>query len=87
MAKFNEKYNVEVFTVAEWAELDGYTEEEAMEVYRSEEGVPAVEIYANIDSAICGVKYADGRFGIFGAGMDTDNVTEEEMYAAIEAGF
>jgi len=79
--------NVRKYTVGEWAEFDGYELEEAMEVYRSESGVPAVEIYADVDSAICGVRYADGTFGIFGAGMDTDGVTEEEMYEAIEAGF
>lgn len=87
MSRFDEKHNVEVFTLAEWCEFDGYELEEAREVYSSAKGSVAVEIFSNIDSAICGVKYEDGTFGVFGAGSDMDGVTEEEMYAAIEAGY
>lgn len=87
MSRFDEKHNVEVFTLEEWCEFDGYEPEEAEEVYSSAKGSVAVEIYANVDSTICGVKYMDGTFGVFGAGSDMDGVTEEEMYAAIEAGF
>ena len=84
MSRFDEKHNVEVFTVEEWCEFEG---EDMTDAYMSENGVQAVELFANIDSAICGVKYEDGTFGVFGAGSDMDGVTEEEMYAAIEAGF
>ena len=76
-----------MFTIEEWCEFDGCGLEEAKENYRSTHGSAAVEIFANVDSAICGVKYEDGTFGVFGAGSDMDGVTEEEMYAAIEAGF
>lgn len=84
MSRFDEKHNVEVFTLEEWCEFDG---EDMTEAYRSAKGVQAVEIFANVDSAICGVKYEDGTFGVFGAGSDMDGVTEEEMYGAIRAGF
>lgn len=46
-----------------------------------------IAIYADEESAIAGCKYEDGTFGIFGAGMDTDGLTEDEMYEGINSGY
>lgn len=87
MARINLGNGIVEYTLEEWAEFDGYELEEAKEVYSSTNGSVAVKIYADEESAVCGVQYEDGTFGVFGAGMDTDGVTKEEMYAAIEAGY
>lgn len=79
--------NVHEYTIGQWAEFDGFTVEETIEIYRSYEHGDAVTIYCDEESAICGVKYADGTFGIFGAGTDEDGLTECEMYTSIRYGY
>ena len=79
--------NVMNYTVEEWAEFDGLTVEEINKYYGSKKHGQPVEFYSDEESAVAGVKYTDGTFGCFGAGMDTDGLTEDEMMMAIRAGF
>lgn len=88
MARINLGNGIVEYTLEEWAEFDGYEIEEAREVYSSTiNGSVAVKIYADEESAVCGVEYEDGTFGIFGAGMDEDGLTKDEMYTGIAAGY
>lgn len=81
--------NIKEYTVQEFNDLFDYGTEpdEVVEVYASRIHGAAVAIYADEESAVAGCKYEDGTFGIFGAGMDEDGLTEDEMYTGINAGY
>lgn len=81
--------NIKEYTVQEFNNLFDYGMEpdEVVEAFASRIHGEAVAIYADEESAIAGCKYEDGTFGIFGAGMDTDGLTENEMYEGINAGY
>lgn len=65
---------------------DGYTEDDIYNIYSSANGARGVAIYVDEESAVAGIKYEDGTFGVFGAGMDADDLTENEMYDGIAYG-
>lgn len=81
--------NIKEYTVQEFNDLFDYGMEpdEVVEAYASRIHGAAVAIYADEESAVAGCKYEDGTFGIFGAGMDEDGLTEDEMYTGINAGY
>ena len=70
------------YNALQWSNFDGCTVEEVYEDY----GNDVVAFYAMDESAVAGVEHADGTFDIFGAGMDENNVTYEEMISAIKSG-
>lgn len=81
------------YTILEWAEIDGYevgvngyTRKDIEEIYSSEFGHGrGVTVFASTDeeAAVVGIEYEDGTYGIFGAGMDADGLTWEEMIEGI----
>lgn len=71
----------------EYATVDGFDMSEFHEVFDSVFHGTVIEFYVDEDSAVAGCKYKDGTFGIFGAGMDEDGLTEDEMYDGISAGY
>ena len=81
--------NIKEYTVQEYVDVFEYGMEpdEAVEEFASRIHGAAIVIYADEESAIAGCKYEDGTFGIFGTGMDEDDLTEEEMYTGINAGY
>ena len=81
--------NIKKYTVQEYVDVFEYGMEpdEIVETFASPFHGAAIAIYADEESAIAGCKYEDGTFGIFGAGMDEDGLTEDEMYTGINAGY
>lgn len=81
--------NIKEYTVQEFADNFEYGMEpdEVAEMFASPFHGAAIAIYADEESAIAGCKYEDGTFGIFGAGMDEDGLTEDEMYTGVNAGY
>ena len=78
---------IEVMTPDKYAAIDGYDDMcEFHEVYDSDFHGTVVEFYVDKESAVAGCKYVDGTYGIFGAGMDEDDITYEEMVDGIEYG-
>lgn len=73
---------VKKYTVEQWSLVDGLSVEELYEVY----GNDVIAFYAMDESAVAGSQHVDGTFDIFGAGMDKNNVTYEEMMEAIRNG-
>ncbi len=81
--------NIKEYTVQEFVNVFEYGMEpdEAVETFASPFHGAAITIYADEESAVAGCKYEDGTFGIFGAGMDEDDLTEKEMYEGINEGY
>lgn len=81
--------NIKEYTVLEYTNMFEYgvDDDEAVEIFESPFHGKAVKIYADEESAVAGCEYEDGTFGIFGAGMDEDDLTKGEMYTGINAGY
>ena len=70
-------------TKKEFADMYGYSEETIDEWY----GTDCVKLYwiltEDDDSALIGVEHESGTFSVYGAGFDTEGLTQEQMISLL----